>query len=151
MRPKKISFDKKAKHNILKGVTTIEKAVAQTMGAKGRNVIMEVDDSQFPTITNDGVTIAKDFYLSNRSHNLGCQALKQAAIRTNDVAGDGTTGSIVLASEMIRKAFEAIEEGANPVLVRKGMKDVVERVTKLVKKKGVKIKAEEEIKKFAKI
>ena len=124
MASKEIKFSEDARRALERGVDTLANAVKVTLGPKGRNVVL---DRKFgsPTITNDGVTIARDIDLEDPWENLGCQLVKEVAIRTNDVAGDGTTTATVLAQAMIKEGLKNVAAGANPMIMRHGIEKAV--------------------------
>jgi chaperonin GroEL len=124
MYSKEIKFGEDARRSLEKGVDALANAVKVTLGPKGRNVVL---DRKFgsPTITNDGVTIARDIDLEDPWENLGCQLVKEVAIKTNDVAGDGTTTATVLAQAMIKEGLKNVAAGANPMIMRKGIEKAV--------------------------
>jgi chaperonin GroEL len=117
---KELRFGTEARTLLLNGVDQLAEAVKSTLGPKGRNVILEKITGS-PVVTNDGVTIAREIHLKNQFANMGAQLVKEAAIKTNDVVGDGTTTATVLAQAMIREGMRAIDGGANPVLVKRGI------------------------------
>jgi len=114
---KQIVFNQEAKTSLLKGVTKLSDAVTCTLGPNGRNVIIENQGGN-PTSTKDGVTVAKSISLKDPIENVGAQILKQAAIKTAELAGDGTTTTTLLAYEMVKYGFEAIKAGSNAVEVK---------------------------------
>ena len=118
---KQILFGEEARRALQSGVDQLADAVKITLGPKGRNVVL---DKKFgsPLITNDGVTIAKDIELDDAFENMGAQLVKEVATKTNDVAGDGTTTATVLAQAMINAGMKNLAAGANPIILRKGMK-----------------------------
>jgi chaperonin GroEL len=124
MISKEIKFGEEARRALERGVDTLANAVKVTLGPKGRNVVL---DRKFgsPTITNDGVTIARDIDLEDPWENLGCQLVKEVAIKTNDVAGDGTTTATVLAQAMIKEGLKNVAAGANPMIMRRGIERAV--------------------------
>ncbi|GAA0925686.1 chaperonin GroEL [Virgisporangium aurantiacum] len=124
---KELRFDAEARTLLLVGVDQLAAAVKSTLGPKGRNVILEKITGS-PVITNDGVTIAREIHLKNQFENMGAQLVKEAAIKTNDVVGDGTTTATVLAQAIIREGMTAIGAGANPVLVKRGVDLAVARL-----------------------
>ena len=124
---KELRFDAEARNLLLVGVDQLAAAVKSTLGPKGRNVILEKITGS-PVITNDGVTIAREIHLKNQFENMGAQLVKEAAIKTNDVVGDGTTTATVLAQAIIREGMTAIGAGANPVLVKRGVDLAVARL-----------------------
>ncbi len=125
MISKEIKFGEDARRSLEKGVDKLANTVKVTLGPKGRNVVL---DRKFgsPTITNDGVTIARDIDLEDPWENLGCQLVKEVAIKTNDVAGDGTTTATVLAQAMIKEGLKNVAAGANPMIMRKGIEKAVQ-------------------------
>jgi len=128
MFSKEIKFGEEARRALEKGVDTLANTVKVTLGPKGRNVVL---DRKFgsPTITNDGVTIARDIDLADPWENLGCQLVKEVAIKTNDVAGDGTTTATVLAQAMIKEGLKNVAAGANPMIMRRGIEKAVQAAT----------------------
>lgn len=124
---KQILFSKEAREKMLEGVDILVEAVGSTLSPKGQNVAIE-KEFDYPQVIHDGVTVAKEIELEDKFQNMGVQIVKQAAIRTNEVTGDGTTTSTILAGHMIREGFEAIEEGANSADIRKGMEEGLQKV-----------------------
>ncbi len=124
---KELRFGAEARSLLLAGVDKLAEAVKSTLGPKGRNVILEKITGT-PVVTNDGVTIAREIHLANQFENMGAQLVKEAAIKTNDVVGDGTTTATVLAQAIITEGMQAIEAGANPVLVKRGIDVAVDRL-----------------------
>lgn len=133
MAGKKILFAEDARHALERGVNTLANAVKVTLGPKGRNVVL---DKKFgsPTITNDGVTIAKEIELKDPFENMGAQLAKEVATKTNDVAGDGTTTATLLAQAMVREGLKNVAAGANPMILKKGIEKAVNIVVEEVKK-----------------
>src|ERR1700736_3454685 len=121
---KQLAYDAEARSALKRGVDKVADAVRITIGPKGRNVVL---DKKFgsPTITNDGVTIAKEIELEDAFENMGAQLVKEVATKTNDVAGDGTTTATVLAQAMIREGLKNVTAGANPMVIRKGIEKAV--------------------------
>jgi len=117
---KELRFGEEARSLLLAGVDKLAEAVKSTLGPKGRNVILEKITGS-PVITNDGVTIAREIHLKNQFENMGAQLVKEAAIKTNDIVGDGTTTATVIAQGIVREGMQAIGTGANPVLVKRGI------------------------------
>ncbi len=117
---KDLRFGEEARILLQSGVDQLAEAVKSTLGPKGRNVILEKITGS-PVVTNDGVTIAREIHLSDQFENMGAQLVKEAAIKTNDIVGDGTTTATVLAQAIIREGMKAIGEGGNPVLVKRGI------------------------------
>ena len=146
---KKITFSDEARKKILAGVMKLSDAVRITMGSKGRNVV--VGNKFMQTITNDGVSVAKEIELEDAEENLGAQLVKEAATKTNDIAGDGTTTAIVLASEMIQEGIRNITAGANPMQIKVGMEKASEVVIEELGKMAKQISTKEEIAQVATI
>lgn len=117
---KDLRFGEDARALLVSGVDQLAEAVKSTLGPKGRNVILEKITGS-PVVTNDGVTIAREIYLSDQFENMGAQLVKEAAIKTNDIVGDGTTTATVIAQAIVREGMRAIGEGGNPVLVKRGV------------------------------
>lgn len=121
-----LAFDEEARKTLFKGVETLANAVRVTLGPKGRNVVL---DKKFgaPTVTNDGVSIAKEIDLEDGIENMGAQMIKEAATKTNDIAGDGTTTATLLAYQMIKEGIKVISAGANPMDVKRGIQKAVKK------------------------
>jgi chaperonin GroEL len=124
---KELRFGEDARSLLLAGVDQLAEAVKSTLGPKGRNVILEKITGS-PVVTNDGVTIAREIHLKNQFENMGAQLVKEAAIKTNDIVGDGTTTATVIAHAIVRQGMRAIGAGANPVLVKRGIDVAVARL-----------------------
>jgi chaperonin GroEL len=124
---KELRFAEDARNLLLAGVDQLAEAVKSTLGPKGRNVILEKITGS-PVVTNDGVTIAREIHLRDQFENMGAQLVKEAAIKTNDIVGDGTTTATVLAHAIIREGMQAIGEGGNPVLIKRGIDLAVARL-----------------------
>jgi chaperonin GroEL len=118
--PKELRFGEDARDLLLAGVDQLAEAVKSTLGPKGRNVILEKITGS-PVVTNDGVTIAREIHLRDQFENMGAQLVKEAAIKTNDIVGDGTTTATVIAHAIIREGMKAIADGGNPVLIKRGI------------------------------
>ena len=129
---KLIAFDQEAREGLQKGVDALADAVKVTLGPRGRNVVL---DKAFggPTVTNDGVTIARDIDLADPFENLGAQLVKSVAIKTNDIAGDGTTTATLLAQALINEGLRTVAAGANPIAVNRGIAEGTERVLELLR------------------
>jgi len=130
---KELRFGAQARGLLLAGVDQLAEAVKSTLGPKGRNVILEKITGS-PVVTNDGVTIAREIHLKNQFENMGAQLVKEAAIKTNDIVGDGTTTATVLAQAIVREGMAAIGDGANPVLVKRGIDLAVARLVEHLQK-----------------
>ncbi len=144
MAAKQIVFSEEARRKLKNGMTVVANAVSATLGPKGRNVAI---DRKFgsPTITHDGVSVAKEIELEDPFENMGAQLLKEAAQKTNDIAGDGTTTSTVLAYAIVTEGLKALEAGYNPMLLKKGIELATETIVTELKKNSVKIDTREEI------
>ncbi len=129
---KELRFSEEARSLLLAGVDQLAEAVKSTLGPKGRNVILEKITGS-PVVTNDGVTIAREIHLKNQFENMGAQLVKEAAIKTNDIVGDGTTTATVIAQAIVREGMKAIDEGGNPVLVKRGIDLAVGRLVEYLR------------------
>ena len=147
---KEIKFGSEARAALEAGVNKLADTVRVTIGPKGRNVVL---DKSFgaPLITNDGVTIAKEIELEDRFENMGAQLIKEVASKTNDVAGDGTTTATVLAQAMVHEGMKNLEAGANPIILRKGMKKATDVAVEAIAKMSSKVKDKDQIAKVAAI
>src|SRR5258708_6979436 len=141
---KEILFDVRAREAILKGVNTLADAVKVTLGPKGRNVIIEKSFGA-PTITKDGVTVAKEIELENKFENMGAQMVKEVASKTSDVAGDGTTTATVLAQAIYREGSKLVAAGNNPMEIKRGIEKAVITVVDELKKLSKPTKDHKEI------
>ena len=131
---KQIYYKEQAREALKRGVDKIANAVKVTLGPKGRNVILDKGFGS-PTITKDGVTVAKEIELKDKFENVGAELIKEVASKTGDVAGDGTTTATVLAQAIVAEGFSAVNAGANPVFLKRGIDKAVEAVTKNLKSK----------------
>jgi len=147
---KEIKYGAEARRALEAGVNKLADTVRVTIGPKGRNVVL---DKSFgaPLITNDGVTIAKEIELEDRFENMGAQLIKEVASKTNDVAGDGTTTATVLAQAMVHEGMKNLEAGANPIILRKGMKKATDVAVEAIAKMSSKVKDKDQIAKVAAI
>ena len=145
---KEIKYGTEARAALEKGVNKLADTVRVTWGPKGRNVVL---DKSFgaPLITNDGVTIAKEIELEDGFENMGAQLIKEVASKTNDVAGDGTTTATVLAQSMVHEGMKNLEAGANPIILRKGMKKATDVAVDAIAKMSSKVKDKEQIARVA--
>ena len=139
---KEIRFNEEARRSLERGVNALADAVKVTLGPKGRNVVLEKKFGA-PTITNDGVTIARDIELEDPFENMGAQLVKEVAIKTNDVAGDGTTTATVLAQAMIKEGMRNVAAGANPMVLKKGIKKAVDVLVDELKAVSQKVETKE--------
>lgn len=147
---KQIKFQEEARKQIKAGADKLADAVKVTLGPKGRNVVLDKGFGA-PTITNDGVTIAKEIELEDKVENLGAEILKEVAEKTNDVAGDGTTTAVVLAQAMITQGLKNVAAGSNPLALRRGIKKGVEKVVEVLKGMAKQITTKEEMAQVATI
>ncbi|GAA0802249.1 chaperonin GroEL [Clostridium sp. AF19-22AC] len=145
---KEIKYGSEARAALERGVNQLADTVRVTLGPKGRNVVL---DKSFgaPLITNDGVTIAKEIELEDGFENMGAQLIKEVASKTNDVAGDGTTTATVLAQAMVHEGMKNLEAGANPIVLRKGMKKATDVAVEAIAKMSSKVKDKEQIARVA--
>jgi len=136
---KQLQFNEEARKSLVAGVEKISRAVMATLGPKGRLVVI---DKKFgaPTVTKDGVSVAREVELENPFENMGAQLIKEVASKTNDVAGDGTTTATVLARAMVREGIKNVAAGANGMLIRKGIETATETVVEQLKKQAVRVK-----------
>ncbi|HEX5037585.1 MAG TPA: chaperonin GroEL [bacterium] len=144
MGAKEIIFDQKARESILRGVNTLADAVKVTLGPKGRNVILEKSFGS-PTITKDGVSVAKEIELENKFENMGAQMVKEVASKTSDVAGDGTTTATVLAQAIYREGMKMVSAGHNPMALKRGIEKAVAAAVEDLKKRSTQTKDRKEI------
>ena len=150
MAAKEIRYDQRARESMLKGVNTLADAVKVTLGPKGRNVILEKSFGS-PTVTKDGVTVAKEIELEDRFENMGAQMVKEVASKTSDVAGDGTTTATVLAQAIYREGSKLVAAGHNPMELKRGIEKGVETVVEELKKLSKPTKEQKEISQVGKI
>ncbi len=148
MAAKQLVFDEVARQSLLKGVYKLSRAVTATLGPKGRNVVL---DKKFgsPTVTKDGVTVAKEIELEDPYENMGAQMVREVASKTSDAAGDGTTTATVLAEAIFREGLKYVTSGANPIGIQRGIQKAVEAAVDQLAKIAKKVKDKEEIKQVA--
>ena len=141
---KQLVFGEEARRSLKKGIDTLATAVTTTLGPKGRNVAL---DKKFgaPTITHDGVTVAKEIELKDPYENMGAQLLKEAASKTNDIAGDGTTTATVLAQTIVNEGLKMVAAGANPMLLKHGIEAATAAIVASIKKQSVEVKDKNDI------
>src|SRR6187401_12067 len=144
MAAKQLSFDEAARQSLLKGVEKLTRAVKATLGPKGRNVVL---DKKFgsPTITKDGVTVAKEIELDDPYENMGAQLVREVASKTSDIAGDGTTTATVLAEAIYREGLKNVTAGANPTSLQRGINKAVAAIVAEIAKISKKVKDSSEI------
>lgn len=147
---KQIAYGEEARKALMNGVNQLADTVKITLGPKGRNVVL---DKKFgaPLITNDGVTIAKEIELEDPFENMGAQLVKEVSIKTNDVAGDGTTTATLLAQALIREGMKNVTAGANPMVLKKGISEAVEKAVEAIENNSQKIKGSDDIARVATI
>src|ERR687894_3007630 len=150
MPAKQLNYSEEARRALKRGVDNLADAVKITLGPKGRNVVL---DKKFgpPTITNDGVTIAKEIQLDDPFENMGAQLLKEAATKTNDVAGDGTTTATVLAQAIVTEGLKNVAAGANPMLLKQGIDQGTQRIIEEIKSMAKDVQGRDEIAQVAAI
>jgi chaperonin GroEL len=148
MAAKILVFDEAARQSLLRGVEKLSKAVKATLGPKGRNVVL---DKKFgsPTVTKDGVTVAKEIELEDAYENMGAQMVREVASKTSDIAGDGTTTATVLAEAIYREGLKHVTSGANPIAIQRGIQKAVDAAVQQLDKAAKKVKDKEEIKQVA--
>jgi chaperonin GroEL len=136
---KALLYREEARQALERGVNKLADAVKVTLGPKGCNVVLDKSFGS-PTITNDGVTIAKEIELEDKFENMGAQLLKEVATKTNDVAGDGTTTATVLAQAMIKEGLRNVVAGSNPMMIRRGIDIAVKKLVAGLKEKAIPVK-----------
>ncbi|OGZ32427.1 MAG: chaperonin GroL [Candidatus Portnoybacteria bacterium RBG_13_40_8] len=147
---KQFKFNEDARQELKKGVDKLANAVRITLGPRGRNVVLDKGFGT-PTITNDGVTIAKEIELPDKFENMGSELIKEVAEKTNDIVGDGTTTAVILAQAMIDEGLKNVAAGTDPMSIRKGIEDKVKAIIKVLEEGSKKIKIKEEIAQVATI
>src|SRR5512140_165044 len=148
--PKQLKFREDARQSLKIGVDAVARAVKTTLGPKGRNVAL---DKKFgaPTVTHDGVTVAKEMELKDPYENMGAQLLKEAATKTNDIAGDGTTTATVLAQAIVTEGLKNVAAGANPMQIKRGLEMATDAVVASIKKMSTPVADKHEIANVASI
>ncbi|MCI0381175.1 MAG: chaperonin GroEL [Gemmataceae bacterium] len=150
MAAKQIAFEMEARDAMRRGVGKLAKAVKVTLGPKGRNVILQKSFGS-PTVTKDGVTVAKEIELEDRYENMGAQMVKEVASKTSDVAGDGTTTATVLAEAIFNEGLRAVVSGVNPMLMKRGIEKAVDDIVEKLKKMSIPVKGKKDIENVASI
>src|SRR5215216_552488 len=150
MSAKQIAFDQEARDAMRRGISKLARAVKVTLGPKGRNVIIQKSFGS-PTVTKDGVTVAKEVELEDTYENMGAQMVKEVASKTSDVAGDGTTTATVLAEAIFNEGLKAVVSGVNPVQLKQGIEKAVEDISEKLTKMSIKIKEKAEMANVASI
>src|ERR671923_2848335 len=141
---KAVAFEVDARQGLKRGIDVVAQSVRITLGPKGRNVVLEKKFGA-PTVTNDGVTIVREIELKDPEENTGAQLMREAATKTNDVAGDGTTTATILAQHMINEGFRNVTAGANPMQLKVGIEKAVEAVVDEIKRLSVPVKGHEDV------
>src|ERR1700694_2838878 len=144
MSAKDVKFSGEARERMLRGVDILANAVKVTLGPKGRNVVIEKSFG-VPRTTKDGVTVAKEIELEDKFENMGAQMVREAAQKTNDIAGDGTTTACVLAQAIVREGLKAVAAGMNPMDLKRGIDKAVAQVIEDIQKRSKKVKTSQEI------
>jgi chaperonin GroEL len=148
MAAKQIAFDQEARDAMRKGIAKLARAVKVTLGPKGRNVILQKSFGS-PTVTKDGVTVAKEIELEDKYENMGARMVREVASKTSDVAGDGTTTATVLAEAIFNEGLRSVVSGANPMLMKRGIEKAVESITEKLKGMSKEVKKTEELENVA--
>src|SRR6202022_599440 len=144
MAAKQIAFDQEAREAMRRGIGKLARAVKVTLGPKGRNVILQKSFGS-PTITKDGVTVAKEIELEDKYENMGARMVKEVASKTSDVAGDGTTTAPVLAEAIFNEGLRAVVSGINPMLMKRGIEKAVEDVVERLHKMKIDVKTKKDL------
>ena len=150
MAAKQIAFDQEAREAMRKGVAKLARAVKVTLGPKGRNVILQKSFGS-PTVTKDGVTVAKEIELEDKYENMGARMVREVASKTSDVAGDGTTTATVLAEAIYNEGLRAVVSGANPMLMKRGMEKAVEDIVARLKQMKIDVKTKKDLENVASV
>ena len=140
MAAKQIAFDQEARDAMRRGIGKLARAVKVTLGPKGRNVILQKSFGS-PTVTKDGVTVAKEIELEDKYENMGARMVREVASKTSDVAGDGTTTATVLAEAIFNEGLRAVVSGVNPMLMKRGMDKAVEDIVERIQKMKIDVKS----------
>ena len=148
MAAKQIAFDQEAREAMRRGVAKLARAVKVTLGPKGRNVILQKSFGS-PTVTKDGVTVAKEIELEDKYENMGARMVREVASKTSDVAGDGTTTATVLAEAIFNEGLRAVVSGVNPMLMKRGMEKAVEDIVDTLKKMKIDVKTKKDLENVA--
>jgi chaperonin GroEL len=150
MSAKQIAFDAEAREAMRRGVSKLARAVKVTLGPKGRNVILQKSFGS-PTVTKDGVTVAREIELEDKYENMGARMVREVAAKTSDVAGDGTTTATVLAEAIYNEGLKAVVSGVNPMLMKRGMEKAVEDIVGKLKSASIPVKSEKDLENIATI
>src|SRR6266852_822446 len=150
MAAKQIAFDQEAREAMRRGIAKLARAVKITLGPKGRNVILQKSFGS-PTVTKDGVTVAKEIDLEDKYENMGARMVREVASKTSDVAGDGTTTATVLAEAIFNEGLRGVVAGVNPVQMKQGIEKAVEEITAKLKSMSIAIKSKKEMAQVASV
>lgn len=150
MAAKQIAFDQEARDAMRRGISKLARAVKVTLGPKGRNVILQKSFGS-PTVTKDGVTVAKEIELEDKYENMGARMVREVASKTSDIAGDGTTTATVLAEAIFNEGLRAVVSGANPMLMKRGMDQAVEDIVDRLKKMSIPVKSKKDMENVASV
>src|SRR6516225_8763799 len=150
MPAKQIAFDQEAREAMRRGIAKLARAVKVTLGPKGRNVILQKAYGS-PTVTKDGVTVAKEIDLEDKYENMGARMVREVASKTSDVAGDGTTTATVLAEAIFIEGLRAVVSGANPMLMKRGMERAVEDIVERLQKMKIDVKTKKDMENVASV
>src|SRR5712692_7892791 len=148
MAAKMVRFAEDARAKVLRGVGILADAVTITLGPRGRNVVLEKSWGA-PTVTKDGVTVAKEIELPDKYENMGAQMVKEVASKTSDVAGDGTTTATVLAEAIFNEGLRAVVSGVNPMLMKRGIEKAVDDIVEKLKKMSIPVKGKKDLENVA--
>src|SRR3981189_1420519 len=150
MAAKQIAFDQEAREGLRKGVSKLARAVKVTLGPKGRNVIIQKSFGS-PTVTKDGVTVAREIELEDKYENMGARMVREVASKTSDVAGDGTTTATVLAEAIYNEGLRAVVAGTNPMLMKRGIEKAVEDIVAKLKTMTIEVKGKKDLQNVASV
>src|SRR5436305_6089500 len=150
MPAKQIAFDQEARDALRRGIGKLARAVKVTLGPKGRNVILQKSFGS-PTVTKDGVTVAKEIDLPDHYENMGARMVREVASKTSDVAGDGTTTATVLAEAIFNEGLRAVVSGVNPMLMKRGMDKAVEDIVARIQKMKIDVKSKKDLQNVANV
>src|SRR5258708_5477924 len=148
MAAKQSAFDQEAREAMRRGIAKLARAVKVTLGPKGRNVILQKSFGS-PTVTKDGVTVAKEIDLEDKYENMGARMVREVASKTSDVAGDGTTTATVLAEAIYNEGLRAVVAGTNPMLMKRGIEKAVEDIVEKLKKASIPVKSKKDLENVA--
>src|SRR6266545_2299888 len=150
MAAKQIAFDQEARDAMRRGIGKLARAVKVTLGPKGRNVILQKSFGS-PTVTKDGVTVAKEIDLEDKYENMGARMVREVASKTSDVAGDGTTTATVLAEAIFNEGLRAVVSGVNPMLMKRGIEKAVDDIVARLQKMKIDVKTKKDMENVASV